>query len=160
MSVLFSPPAIIFINTDLVPQIQDVFTRQLYLTQIMDAATFDGYVAANPNYPLEIHQDGYRIMVLRDLWDMTNRQYADIVLFAKQGPVSVLVNHYGPPGITLPIDRVYMTALINLNKPPCPPFWCRPDLYDLFPGNPPEAYNRNYNPNVLDPPLNPEPADE
>lgn len=161
MAITFNPPAIIFINTDLVDQVLGVFVRQLFITQVLDAATFDANVAANPNYPLQTHQDGYRILVLRDLSDMTNRQFADIVLFAKAGLVSVLVNHYGPPGVTLPIDRVYLTALIFLNQPPpCPPFFGRPDIYDLFKGHPKEAYNRRYSPFFLDPPFNVEPPDE
>lgn len=82
----------------------------------MNAADFDGYVAQNPTWPIDVHLDGYRILVLRDLWDLTNRSLADIVLFAKGGLVSVECNNYGPPGATLPIARAYLTDLINLEK--------------------------------------------
>jgi hypothetical protein len=133
MPITMSPPAIIFINTDLTTSIIDTFTRQLFLTQVMDAATFDALVAADGYYPQQIHQSGSRIMVLRPLYDMTNRSLADIVLFAKSGLVSVLYNRLGPPSITLPIDKVYLTALINLNRP-IPRPECRPDLDDGFVG--------------------------
>ena len=82
----------------------------------MDANTFDGIIATNPNFPMNVHDDGYRILVLRDLHDYTNRTTADLILFAKNGLVSVLYNKYGPPGATLPIARAYLTALITLEK--------------------------------------------
>lgn len=155
MSISFNPPFIIFINTDLTSNIQNVFTRQLYLTQIMDAATFDGYVANDGYYVNNIHIDGYRIMVMRDLQDFNNRDKADIVLFAKSGLVSVLTNKIGPPNITLPIDRVYLTALINLQMVPPLPVDQRPDLDDEFEG---QTDSDDFDPNHLDPPTNIEPV--
>jgi hypothetical protein len=161
MNISFNYPAIIYINTDLVPQVLGVFTTQLFITQVLSAADFDANVAADPNYPLQSHLNGYRLLVLRDLSDMTNRQFADIVLFAKGGLVSVLNSHYGKPGITLAIDRIYLSALIHLDRPPpCAPFFGRPDIYDLFKGHPKEAYDRDYNQERLDPPFNVEPRDE
>lgn len=135
MSILFSPSAVIFANTDIVQQIQDVLTRQLYLNEIIDAATFDARVAADPDYTKQVHQDGERILVLRDLWDLTNRESADIVLFVKAGLISVLSNKFGPPRITLPIDKVYLTALINLQVVPREP-----------------SNTDSFNPNIMDPP--------
>lgn len=163
MPIITSPPTIIGINNNLTDQVLSVFERQLYITQVVDKTTFDGYIAMDGyRYPLGIHQDGYRILVPFDLSDQVNRQYFDIILFAKQGLVSVLINHYGPPGITLQIDTCYLTALINLNKNPiCPPFFGRCDLYSQFLGHPLEAYNRNYDPHILDcpRPTPPEPVD-
>ena len=115
-----APPAVIFINTDLTDSIKETFTRQLFLTEIIDAATFDANVAADGYYVFDIHQLGKRVMVLRDLSDQTNRFLADIVLFAKAGLVSVEYNNTGIPSITLPIDKVYLTALFKLNQ--CPPW--------------------------------------
>lgn len=116
MSILFNPASVIFINTDLTDQVLGVFVSQLFITQVMDAATFDAIVAGNPDYYEQVHMDGYRVLVLRDLWDKTNRELADIVLFAKAGLVSVEHCKYGPPRATLPIARVYLTDLINLEK--------------------------------------------
>jgi len=123
------PPAVIFINIDLVPEVQAVFTRQLFLTAIMDAATFDANVAANPNYPASIHQQDERIMVLRDLQDQTNRQFADVVFFAKGGMVSILANKFGPPGKTLGIDRLYWN---NIVLGPVQGTCCPPSCYPCF----------------------------
>lgn len=160
MPIDFAPPFIIFINNDLSAQVQSVFQTQLYITMVVDGPTFDASIATDPNYPLEIHESGQRLLVIRDLHDLTNRQFADIVLFAKNGLVSVLVNHYGPPGKTLAIDRVYLTDLLHHNFRPCRPFWGRPDIYDGFKGHPEEAYDRNYDPWRLDPKRNIEPVDD
>jgi hypothetical protein len=166
----FYPPAfIIFLNDNVVAQIQGVFSRQFYLTQIMSAAVFDGYVAAqgfdgygNSIFAQNIHADGYRIMVLRNYQDLTNRNLADIVLYSQNGLVSILFNKYGPPAGTFGIDRCYLSQLISVQKiPPRPPrFPGFPNIYDLFKGHPYEAYDRNYDPNKKDPPISPEPRDE
>lgn len=156
MSIFSAPPAIIFINTDLVQEVQDVFTRQLFLTQIITGAQFDGYVATDGYYIADIYINMERIMVMRDLSDQTNRSLADIVLFAKTGLVSVISNRVGPPGVTLPIDKVYLTALINLQAVPPNPVDDRPDLDDGFVG---EVDNDNFNPHDMDPPTNIEPND-
>jgi hypothetical protein len=163
MSILFAPPIIAFINTDLTTEVQSVFQRQFYLTAIMDGYTFDGYVATIPDFPAFVHQNMQRILVLRDLSDFTNRDLADIVLFAKTGLVSVLFNKYGPPNITLPIDRCYLTDLINLEKyhELNKHFFHHHRVsnsqfyYDQF-GN---IRNNDFNPHHLDLPLIPVPKD-
>lgn len=185
MSQLFLFPVIAFCNVEIVHEIQNVLTRQLFLTAIIDAATFDANVAANPNYPLEIHENNQRILVLRESYDLTNRIYADIVLFCKNGLIMVLENHYKHhhkifpiiddfrhdgyfrddccrgPGLTLPIDKVYLRALLNDCNFPCASnWWCRPNLYDLFRGHPCEAYDRDYSPFKKDPPCDIEPPGE
>jgi hypothetical protein len=160
MPIPFAPPAIIFINSDIPPQPLSVLVQQLYITEVMSAATFDGYVAADGYdgyYAFSIHNDGYRILVLRDLHDLTNRNLADMVLSAKNALVSVLENHYGPPGKTLPIARVYYNNLLFPNIQICFPFFGRPNIYDFFKGHPPGAYDRCYNPHRKDPPFAPEP---
>jgi hypothetical protein len=106
------PPAIIFTNTDVVQQIQDVLTRQLYLTEIITAAEFDARVVADPNYPLNIHLNHLRVLVLRDLSDCTNRHLADIVLFLKAGLAYILHNKVGPTRFTTSIDKMYLQGLI------------------------------------------------
>lgn len=148
MAIITSPPAIIFINNDLSSQVLSVFVRQLFITEVLDAATFDGYVAMDGYFVSDALQDGYRILVLRNLFDQTNRNLADIVLFAKSGLVSVEQNKIGPPNITLPINQVYLTALIFLQRArPFPE--CRPDRDDQFVG---EFDNDDFNPLHLDPP--------
>ena len=106
------PPAIIYTNTDIVQQIQHVLTRQLYLTEIITAAEFDARVAADPNYPLNIHLNKLRVLVMRDLSDCTNRHLADIVLFLKAGLAYILHNKVGPTRFTTSIDKMYLQGLI------------------------------------------------
>lgn len=112
----------------------------------MDGPTFDANLAADGYYAAEIIASGQRILVMRNLVaDLTNREYATIVLYAgKNGMISVLSNKYGPPNITLPTARVYLTQLIVLNHPtpgdhcPC---HCRRD--NKFPfGNIPYCRHR------------------
>jgi hypothetical protein len=150
MSILFAPPAIIYLNPDISSQVLSVFVRQLFIIEVLDAATFDGYVASGDGYFIRsIYQDGYRVLVLRDLHDQTNRNIADLVLFAKSnGMVSVETNKVGPPNLTLPINQVYLTALIVKQSPQFP-FIERPDLDDGFVG---EFDNDDFNPHHLDPP--------
>lgn len=148
MTILSSPAAIIFINNDLTSQVQSVFIRQLYLTEVITAAEFDARVSEDPNYPDVVHRNGYRVMVLRNLQDQTNRSLADMVLFAKAGLVSVESNKIGPPGITLKIDRVYLTALINLQLPTPQLVDPVPDMDDGFVG---EEDNDDFDPTHMDP---------
>ena len=124
--------------------------RQLFITTVLDSNTFDGYVLSDAYYIQNTYYDGYRILVLRNLSDQTNRNLADIVLFAKDGLVSVECNKVGPPNITLQIDQVYLTALINLQRPRPPYRYChKENIYDQFVDF---HFTDDYNPNHLDPP--------
>src|SRR5260221_2884912 len=108
----FNPPALILINKDLVQQIQNVFKKQLNLTEIITGTEFNARLVADPNYPTIIHLNNLRVMVMDDLYNypVPERSPFDIVLFASHGLVAVEYNKYGNPNITLPIDRVYLTA--------------------------------------------------
>lgn len=110
------PSAIIFVNNDLTEQVKSVLNTQLFLDQIMDGYTFDGYVNSIPNYVNQVHAQQKRILVIRDFWDHTNRELADIAIFIKMGLASIEHNKFGPPGQT------YQVA--NLN------------IYQLFPPQP------------------------
>lgn len=154
MPITTSPSAIILINQDLVQEIQNVFSRQLFLTEITDLATFNARVAANPNYVNQVHINQQRILVMGSLFDQTNRSLFDIILFAKTGLVSVLFNRLGPPSITFPIDRVSLRALIILNQAP-PQGTEKPDLDDDVAG---QNDDDNFDPMSLDPPKQTEPV--
>jgi len=159
MPITMAPPALILINNDLTQSIIDTFTRQLFLTFVMDLATFNAIVAADGYYPQYILQSGFRVMVMGPLTDKTNRNLFDIVLFAKAGLVAVEHNKVGPPSINLPIDKVYLTALINLNKPIWERVPHRPDLADIMArdlGQEGIVNDRNFDPIVYygtDPPF-------
>jgi len=154
MPVVASPPSIIFINADLTQSVIDTFTRQLFLTSVIDGSTFNANVAADGYYVYDIHQLGQRVLVIRPANDQTNIGLADLVLFAKAGLVSVEYNNTGIPSITLPIDKVYLSALFNLNRPPPWDPRCRRwtgQMYH-FDG---EIINTDFNPIVPSPFTNP-----
>lgn len=125
-------PAIIYINTDLASNIISTLTTQLYLTSVITKAQFDANVAADGYYTQNIHLNAQRVMVMGQLNDFVNRNLFDIVLFAKNGLVSVEQNLYGPHGLTVPMSRVYLTQLFTVQptfSSSCPE---RPDLDDGF----------------------------
>lgn len=136
MTLLFS--VILFVNNDLSLAVQSSLTTQLMLSEIIDGYEFDARVAADPNYPTEVHLNNLRVMVMRPLSDFTNRNLADIVIFIKGGLAYIECNKFGRPGQTYPIARLQLEQLIEANKHPS--FCCPPQdptqsniLYPLFP---------------------------
>jgi len=126
------PPAIFFINADAtdgyiwdgysdgyIPAPLNVRTRntlisQLHINDYMTGAEFDARVAFDPNYATVVHLQRLRIMVARENFrDYTNRHLADIALFYSRGMIKVEKNNFGPPGLTLPIDRVNIYTLLR-----------------------------------------------
>lgn len=105
------PPAIIFVNNDLVPQVVNYLIRQLHLNEVMDGYEFDHRVSTDPNYPDVIKSLNLRIMVIRPFNDYTNRELADIAVFAKNGMFSIERNKFGPPYRQLKIADVYWGKL-------------------------------------------------
>jgi hypothetical protein len=128
------PAAIIFMNNDINPALQDKIALQLSITDVMSGVEFDGRVSVDPNYPAIVENSGLRLLVLRDtLQDTTNRQYADVVIFVKGGLASILFNKYGPPADTFNIDRFTIyDLLINKNLPPGPPNTLPRPIKDLL----------------------------
>lgn len=122
------PAAIIFVNdttntsflnvlqTNVVTDqtIDGTLANQLEATETISFAEFNARVAADPNYPTIVHLNGLRIVViLSDFSDYTNRNLADIVIFIKQGLASVEKNNFGPPGLSLDVQRLNIWNLIN-----------------------------------------------
>lgn len=105
------PSAIIYINVDLVDQVRDHIAKQLHITDILDGYVFDQLVATTPNYPSTIKQQNKRLMVIRPLDDLTNRNLADVVVFFKEGLVSVEKNKFGPPMPAFPALNLHWQQL-------------------------------------------------
>lgn len=110
---LVAPPAIIFVNDDLVDQVKGVIQRQLYITETIFGTEFDARLLADPNYPDAIHGNDIRLLVIRPFTETNNRDKADLVLFCKAGLASVLQSNFGPPGVTYSIDRMYLTQIFG-----------------------------------------------
>lgn len=121
------PPAIIYINGntdgygnvygDLDGYGKATLESQLYIHETMTGDEFDARVSSDPNYPQIVHLMGYRILVIRaDLRNYTNREFADVVLFVKQGMASIEKNNYGIPGICIAISRINIYDLLRYNN--------------------------------------------
>ena len=113
------PSAVIFLNSDISDLTKSTLVSQLRINESMTDTEFDARVVADPNYPAIVELQGLRILVIRQSFhDLTNRDHADLVLFFSHGMVTILKNNYGPPGLTLAIDRLNIYELLRYNKSP------------------------------------------
>lgn len=108
------PSAIIFINPEMPPAELLHIKKQLYVDEVIQDTEFDARLSLDSNYPQIIHGQNLRVLVIRNnLGDHNNRHYADVVLFVKQGLLSVEKNKFGPPGTTFPIIRFDLWSLLR-----------------------------------------------
>lgn len=108
------PPAIIFINPEMTSSQIDNLKNQLFISDQMTGVEFDARLAVMPAYPLAVHTQGMRILVLRsDLNSASTDGYADVVMFVKNGLVSVLKNNCGPPGQTYTMAKLNVYELLR-----------------------------------------------
>lgn len=109
-----TPTAIIFINAEINDGIKSTLTTQLYLDETISFDEFNNRVTADPNYPAIVHLQGLRVMVVvPDFRNYSNRTLADLVLFYNQGQVTVEKNNFGPPGLSLSIQRINIFELLR-----------------------------------------------
>ena len=107
---------IIYVNSDISTIAENNLVTQLNITEVMNDTEFNARLIVDPNYPVFVHLNNLRIIVKQDFQDQTNRQFADIVLFVKQGMVNVLQNNYGPPTLSMPIERLNLFNLLANNN--------------------------------------------
>jgi hypothetical protein len=108
------PSAIIFINSEILEITKTYLTDQLFLNEIILKNEFDSRLLADPNYTDNIHNQNLRILViLDDFQNYSNRDYADVVIFVKQGLATVEKNKFGPPMQSLPILRLTVWSLLR-----------------------------------------------
>lgn len=107
------PPGIIFINEDLNTILKDKIITQLFIDDSMTGTEFDLRVTNDINYPVIIKLQNRRILVIRDLHDHTNRDFADVVIFVKAGLAAIEKNNFGPPGLTLPVENFNIYQLLR-----------------------------------------------
>lgn len=105
------PTGIIFINSNISEQVLDVVKRQLRIDYIYnfdyfnESITNDGYFGLNQ-----------RLLVLvSDFENVENREKADVVLYIKMGLAYILKNNFGPTGLTVQVDRMYIHKLFLEN---------------------------------------------
>jgi hypothetical protein len=108
------PSAIIFINADINDGVKSTLVTQLYINESMSDVEYDKRLAVDPWYPQKVHFMNLRILVIRQNFrDYTNRESADVVIFYNQGQATIEKNKFGPPGLSLPIQRLDIWALLR-----------------------------------------------
>lgn len=112
------PSAIIFVNNDLNDIARSTLLSQLQIHDSMMLEEFNNRVLVDPNYTSIIHNTNTRILVfLPTFQDFTNRELADIVMFFKQGLISIEKNKHGPHGFTTVIFKLNIYELLKNAKP-------------------------------------------
>lgn len=107
------PGAVIFVNNDLTEQVKGVLAQQLRIFESMTGTEFDARVAADPNYPSIMKNQGLRILIIRDFWaPHTNRTLCDIAIFVKNGLAYIEENKFGPPGQAYPVANLHINKLV------------------------------------------------
>src|ERR1700690_4319644 len=108
------PGAIIYINADSNDGVKLTLKTQLYLDEIIDGYEFDARVVAVPSYPNLIHLNNLRVLIIRpNFRDYINRTLADVVMFYNQGQITIEKNNFGPPKLSLPIQRLNIWELLR-----------------------------------------------
>jgi hypothetical protein len=100
------PAAVVFVNNDLTDNVQSMLVKQLHINEVVDGDTFDSRIVADPDYVSHMKQLDYRVLVKRSMEELDNRAEPDVVIFFKNGLVSILENNFGPPGGTFPVVRL------------------------------------------------------
>ena len=106
------PSGLIFSN-NVSPGIQKKLEQQLYIHETISGQEFDDRFSADPNYPEIIKLQNLRILVLRDFFNITNRNVASLVIFVKLGISSILKNNFGPPGASYIVENLHWDQLIK-----------------------------------------------
>jgi hypothetical protein len=97
--------------------------NQLMIDDIMNKYEFDERVRVMPDYPTIVHLRGLRILViLPNLHDPYNREYADVVMYLHQGLADIVENHFGPPGTSFEIQYLGLGQILNAARND----WCEP----------------------------------
>lgn len=116
MTILFAPPALIFLNNQISDETKAIIQKQLNISETITGEEFDLRLATDPNYKSVIHGNNLRVLVMRSFAESANRELADLALFYKNGLICVEKSNFGPPGITFPINNLYLSELFFLNR--------------------------------------------
>lgn len=109
--MIILPSAIVFVNNDLTDNVLNKLKTQLFITDVFDGYTFDGYVNTYQNFLTVIKAQNRRVLVIRPFNDYTNRNMADVAMFIKNGLASIEYNKFGPPGQTYKVLELYWGKL-------------------------------------------------
>jgi len=105
------PGAIVFVSNNVTDQVRDTIIKQLFITTTLDGYSYDSLVESDSSYPQTMRNHLERVMVIRSLDELANRETADVVLHIKHGMAAVEKNKFGPPGNTYRIAELYWGKL-------------------------------------------------
>jgi hypothetical protein len=105
------PGAIIFINNDLASSTMSRIVSQLQIEETITFEELNSRLIADPNYTRNIRIERRRIMVTIDFLTTDTRTQADVVVYVKNGLVSISKSCFGPPGATYPFNYLYWGQL-------------------------------------------------
>lgn len=100
---IIPPAAIVLVNSDLMPIVQEVLVKQLFIDRIMIGDEFDTAISGDPGFATAFKNSGKRLLIIRPFTELQNRNVVDVVIFCKEGLASVEYNKFGRPTFTIPI---------------------------------------------------------
>ena len=106
------PAAAVLVNNDLVSSVRSLIATQLHINIVQTAAEFEAAVNLDSEFIDNVRRAGKRLMVIRDADDHEPQQRNfDVVLFYKNGLISVQQNNFGPPGATFQVPKLHWGQL-------------------------------------------------
>jgi len=113
------PGAILFINKEVSEQVLSVIQSQLFINETMSDGYFISKINDDGYYVQKNKADGYRILVILENFNdisQPDRSLADVVMFVKNGLLSIEKNNYGPPMPSMTISDLYIHKLLRFNR--------------------------------------------
>lgn len=114
VTAMFYPGGIVFVNEDVSPQVVEVLKRQLYITEQIDYNTLQDRFNEDGYYIYKVRENLDRILVLINYTE-TPRDSADVVIYIRLGLAYIEKNNFGPPGLAMQVDRLYINSLLRYN---------------------------------------------
>lgn len=108
------PGAVIFVNSNVSSQVLETLKRQLFITETISYDELNQRVSDDGYYLSKIKSNSERILCQID-FTQTNRDNADVVIYISLGLAYIEKNNFGPPGLSLSVDRLYIHSLLRYN---------------------------------------------
>jgi hypothetical protein len=111
MGSIALPGAVVMVNNDLSPSVQNRLQIQLHIDETITGQDLDLRIAADPSYVKNVRAMRQRVLVMRDFRETANRTEMDVVIFVRESMVYVENNCYGPTGKTFALKDIYWGQL-------------------------------------------------
>ena len=110
---LLAPALLIAINTDLSSEVLSITQQQFFIDDTINNEELTARFNADPNYLSEIHGNNLRVLVVKPANDLNNLDKFDLILYFKNGLISVEGCKYGGVGISYPLRSSYLSQILN-----------------------------------------------